>query len=113
MIAASKRALIIGGAIVLLAAFVWWWRTFGEVVGYGYLSWPEAGSCLIGDSTNCSLAKALCLGSHPRDFVAYWSSIFWSGVALLSVGALLDGRRSAVATPALKARRSGRRGPRP
>jgi hypothetical protein len=96
MIAISKHALTVGGAVVLLAALIWWWRTFGEVVGFGYLSWPEAGSCLIGDWTICSLAKALCLGSHPRDFIAYWSSAFWSGVALLSVGALLNGGRSEV-----------------
>jgi hypothetical protein len=93
MIAISKRALTAGGIVVTLAALGWWWRTYYEVVGYGYLSWPEAGRCLVGDSTICSLAKALCLGSHPRNFVAYWSSVFWSGVALLSVSALVSGDR--------------------
>jgi hypothetical protein len=91
MIAISRRALTVGGVLVTLAAFGWWWRTYSEVVGCGYLSWPEAGRCLVGDSTICSLAKALCLGSLPRDFVAYWSSAFWGGVALLSVGALVSG----------------------
>jgi hypothetical protein len=74
--------------IVTAAAIYWWWRTFGEVVGYGYLSWPEAGRCLIHDSDICALAKALCLGSHPRALIAYAAAAFWIGVALLSVGAL-------------------------
>lgn len=37
----------------------------GEVVNYGYLSWREAGNCLLGNSDICTLVKALCLGSHP------------------------------------------------
>jgi hypothetical protein len=94
MIATSKRALIGLGALVVFAALWWWWRTFGEVVGFGYLSWPEAGRCLVGDSTICSLAKALCLGSHPREFVAYWSSAFWCGIALLSCGAIVSSGRA-------------------
>ncbi len=96
MIATSRHGLIGLGALVLIAALWWWWRTFGEVVGFGYLSWPEAGRCLVGDSTICSLAKALCLGSHPREFTAYWSSAFWCGVALLSSGALVGGGRRGV-----------------
>jgi hypothetical protein len=79
--------------IVTAAAIYWWWRTFGEFVGYGYLSWPEAGRCLIGDSDICALAKALCLGSHPRGLIAYAAAAFWIGVALLSVGLLLGQTR--------------------
>ena len=66
--------------LVTAAAVLWWWRTYGEVVTYGYLSWPEAGQCLVRDSDICMLAKALCLGSHPQTFLLYWTSAFWSGV---------------------------------
>ena len=59
-------ALLALGAATILSAIAWWWITFGEVVRFGYLSWREAGGCLVQNSDICSLAKALCLGSHPR-----------------------------------------------
>jgi hypothetical protein len=94
MILLARRALTPFALILTAAAVCWWWRTFGEVVGYGYLSWPEAGSCLIRDSDICTLAKALCLGSHPRALIGYAAAVFWVGVALLSVGVLLGQTRN-------------------
>ena len=76
------------GSATLFAAFAWWWITYGAVVQYGYLSWREAGDCLVRNSDICSLAKALCLGSHPRVLIAYWTSTFWLGLILLSVSLL-------------------------
>ena len=87
--------LSIGGAI-FLAALAWWWVTYGEAVAYGYLSWREAGACLVGNSDICTLAKALCLGAHPRLIIAYWSSAFWIGMAVLSASLLTAGRPRAV-----------------
>jgi hypothetical protein len=85
--------LTAGGAIVA-GAIAWWWTTFSYVIGYGYLSWPEAGRCLVHDSDICALAKALCLGSHPRILIAYWTSVFWIGVGVLSISLLTaQGRR--------------------
>jgi len=79
--------LALGGG-TLLAAVAWWWITFDEVILYGYLSWKEAGSCLVQSSDICSLAKALCLGAHPRFVVAYWASVFWIGVIAVSASLL-------------------------
>jgi hypothetical protein len=90
----ARRALLPTALAVTVAAVAWWWWTFGQVVGYGYLSWPEAGRCLIADNDICSLAKALCLGSHPRAFIAYGAIAFWCGLALLSLGALFGAPRS-------------------
>jgi hypothetical protein len=84
------------GSATLLAALTWWWITFGEVINYGYLSWKEAGSCLVQNSDLCSLAKALCLGAHPRFVVAYWASVFWIGVIALSAS-LMTSERARVA----------------
>jgi hypothetical protein len=97
MLSRATPALLLstGGAIVL-AAIAWWWITYGEVIGYGYLSWPEAGACLIQNSDICALAKALCLGAHPRLVIAYWSSAFWIGVAALSASLLAAGRTRTV-----------------
>jgi hypothetical protein len=63
---ALSKLLLAAGATVLVAAIGWWWTTFGDVVAYGYLSWTEAGRCLVRDSDICALAKMLCLGSHPK-----------------------------------------------
>lgn len=90
----ARPALLSAALIVSVAAVAWWWWTFGEVVGYGYLTWPEAGRCLVADNAICSLAKALCLGSHPRAFIAYWSVAFWAGLALMSLGALFNAPRA-------------------
>jgi hypothetical protein len=78
-------ALLAIGGLTVLTAIAWWWVTFGEVVRFGYLSLPEAGACLVRNSDICSLAKALCLGSHPRLLIAYWTSAFWVGVAAFSI----------------------------
>ncbi|HXX03866.1 MAG TPA: hypothetical protein VEJ37_05985 [Xanthobacteraceae bacterium] len=81
-------ALVGTGGMVVILAIGWWWITYGEVIGYGYLSWPEAGRCLLQNSDVCSLAKALCLGSHPRVLIAYWTSFFWFGLILFSASLL-------------------------
>ena len=81
---AAKLAFAIGTAIVALA-LIWWWTTFGDVIRYGYLSWGEAGQCLVRDSDICALAKVLCLGSHPKTLIANWTSAFWRGLGVLSL----------------------------
>jgi hypothetical protein len=90
-----KRAgpwfLAVGGAVVV-TAIGWWWITYGEVVNYGYLSWREASGCLVRNSDLCSLATALCLGSHPRFLLAYWSSAFWLGLIGVSTSLLASAR---------------------
>jgi hypothetical protein len=80
------------GLVITLASVAWWWITFGEVVGYGYLSWREAGGCLVQNSDICSLAETLCLGSHPRILVAYWTSAFWLGAIVFSSSLLIPER---------------------
>lgn len=89
------RALGVGGCVTIAAAIAWWWITFGEVVTYGYLTWGEAGNCLLHGSDICSLATALCLGSHPRLLIAYWSSTLWIGLMAISASPLLGGRAKA------------------
>jgi len=91
---ALEKILLAAGAAIVAAALLWWWTTFGDVVRYGYLSWREAGRCLVSDSEICALAKVLCLGAHPRLLIAYWTSAFWIGVGVLSVS-LLAPRRPA------------------
>ena len=85
---ALSKLLLAAGATVLVAAIGWWWTTFGDVVAYGYLSWTEAGRCLVHDSDICTLAKMLCLGNHPRSLVAYWTSAFWLGLGIVSISLL-------------------------
>jgi hypothetical protein len=91
---ALSKLVFAAGAAVLLGAIGWWWMTFGDVVTYGYLSWTEAGRCLIHDSDICALAKMLCLGSHPRSLVTYWTSAFWLGLGIVSVSLLTLQMRS-------------------
>jgi hypothetical protein len=90
------HALLALGSATVVGAIAWWWITFDDVIRFGYLSWPEAEGCLIQNSDICSLAKALCLGSHPRFLIAYWASIFWLGVVIVSAS-LLTFERTSVA----------------
>jgi hypothetical protein len=93
---ALPKLLLAAGAGIVVAALLWWWATFGDVIRYGYLSSGEATRCLIKDSDICTLAKALCLGSHPRTILAYWTSAFWVGVGVLSLSLLMSpGRQEA------------------
>jgi hypothetical protein len=100
--AASKLAFAASAAIVALA-LIWWWATFGDVIRYGYLSWGEAGRCLVRDSDICALAKVLCLGSHPRALIAYRTSAFWLGLGVISLSLMAPSLRP---EPAPKKRRS-------
>ena len=95
MISFARLALLPGALVFTMAALVWWWWTFFHVVGYGYLSWPEAGRCLVSDNDICTLAKSLCLGAHPRAFAAYWTVAFWIGAALLSLSLWVGGPHAA------------------
>jgi hypothetical protein len=90
---ALPKLLLAAGGVIVVAALLWWWATFGDVIRYGYLSSGEATRCLIKDSDICTLAKALCLGSHPRTLVTYWTSAFWLGVGILSFSLLMPSRR--------------------
>jgi hypothetical protein len=90
---ALPKLLPAAGAGILALALLWWWATFGDVVRYGYLSWAEAGQCLVRDSDLCGLAKVLCLGSHPRSLIAYWTSAFWLGLGALSLSLMIPQRR--------------------
>jgi hypothetical protein len=90
-----EKVLLALGAAIVAASLIWWWTTFGEVVRYGYLSWREAGRCLVQDSDICALAKVLCVGAHPRLLVAYWTSAFWVGVGVLSLSLLAPRSRPA------------------
>jgi hypothetical protein len=93
---ALPRLLLVAGAGIVVAALLWWWATFGDVIRYGYLSSGEATRCLIKDSDICTLAKALCLGSHPRTILVYRTSAFWVGVGVLSLSLLMSpGRQEA------------------
>jgi hypothetical protein len=84
--------LVSMGVAILLAALAWWRITYGKVVDTDYLSWGEAGVCLVGNAGIRALAKSLRLGAHPRQLAAYWSSAFWIGLAVLSGGFLTAGR---------------------
>lgn len=78
--------LVAGGLGVLAVALVWWWLTYSNVVGYAYIDLREAGTCLVGDSDVCRLARALCRGAHPVTIAGYRSAIFWLGMVLLLSG---------------------------
>ena len=95
--ALARRALAIVALLGLAAALFRWWWTFDYVVGNGYMPWAEASQCLVRDSDICALAKALCLGSHPRAFASYQATAFWLGAALLSVSIWVNAVRRAPA----------------
>ncbi|WP_448953147.1 hypothetical protein [Labrys neptuniae] len=80
---AFTRLLSICGAVIVALSLGWWWLTYRDVVGYNYLSLPDAALCLVSNSDICQLAKSLCRDSHPLAIFAYWSASLWIGVAAL------------------------------
>jgi hypothetical protein len=90
-----RRALVALGSATVLGAVAWWWITYGEVIGAGYLCWQEAGGSLVQNSDICSFAKALSFSSHLRVLLAYWASVFWLGVIVLSASLLASERAKA------------------
>lgn len=88
-------ALLGIGVVALGLAGGWWWLTYGEVIGFDYIGWREAGRCMIGDSDICRLARALCRGSHPRLVADYAAPAFWLALAPFSFALLLANRTRA------------------
>lgn len=77
------RLLQIFGAAVVALSLAWWWITYQDVIGYNYLSLPDASLCLVSNSDICQLARSLCRSTHPLAIIAYWSASLWIGVAAL------------------------------
>ncbi|PRH84267.1 hypothetical protein C5L14_27365 [Labrys okinawensis] len=77
------RLLQISGAVIVALSFAWWWMTYRDVIGYNYLSLPDASLCLVSNSDICQLARSLCRSTHPLAIVTYWSASLWIGVAAL------------------------------
>jgi hypothetical protein len=90
------NALAILGAAVLAIGLAWWWLVFREVVANDYISYRQAATCIGGSSDLCTLAQALCKSSHWLGIKTYSSSVFWAGLATISVSLILrSARRSA------------------
>jgi len=87
----ASRFLVLSGTIIVLFSIGWWWLTFSDVIGYNYLSLPNAGLCLVSNTDICQLAKSLCRGVHPLAIIGYWSASIWIGVAALCAS-LVTGR---------------------
>ena len=93
MIALVRGSLLALSTLAVAATLLWWRQTFVIVVDNGYLSWTEAGVCLVRDNDICELAKKLCLGAHPRNFVAYATTAFWAAAVLTSMSLWAAGTR--------------------
>jgi hypothetical protein len=89
--------LLAVGAVILAGAVGWWWLTYRDVISYSYISAGEAGTCLVGDSDICRLARALCRGAHPLTLINYRAAAFWVGIASLSFSLLTYRHRSSLA----------------
>ena len=63
---------------------------------YGYLSWREAGTCLVAIPTSARSPKRFASAPIRATIIAYWSSAFWIGLAALSVSLLAAGRQKPV-----------------
>jgi hypothetical protein len=86
--------LWVTGVLSLGSAVAWWWFTYREVISYDFISPKEAGLCLIGQSTICDLARALCRGTHPLAIIDYRPLSFWLAIILLSINLIVAGRKS-------------------
>ncbi|GGC77592.1 hypothetical protein [Chelatococcus reniformis] len=77
------------GLLILAFAVLWWWVTYRDVIHYAYLPARDAAVCLVGQTGACSLARALCRGSHPLVAANYWWGTFWIGLAMASLSLTL------------------------
>jgi hypothetical protein len=86
----ATRFLVASGAIIVILSVGWWWVTYRDVIGYNYMSLPDAGVCLVSNTDICQLARSLCRSTHPLAIITYWSASIWIGVAALC-GSLVTG----------------------
>ena len=90
-----RRALVALGSATVLGAVAWWWITYGEVIGCRRFALARGRREFGQNSDICSFAKALCFSSHLRVLLAYWASVFWLGVIVLSASLLASERAKA------------------
>ncbi|SHE80313.1 hypothetical protein SAMN02745157_0971 [Kaistia soli DSM 19436] len=81
------------GLLALLVALAWWTIIYSQVIGGDYMSVPAALPCLANVTDTCSLAQALCKGSHFLGIRRYSPELLWAAAGLLAVGALLRLKR--------------------
>ena len=83
----NAPAVFLGaGLLTTLGAVLWWGLTYWQVWTYEYLSLPQAGRCLVADSTICRLATALCTGQHRLIVSIYSPLTLWAGAVLIMGG---------------------------
>ena len=82
----APAAMLAAGVLTTFGAVLWWGLTYWQVWAYDYVSFPQAGKCLVADSTICRLAASLCTGQH-RALVSIYSPVtLWAGALLLAGG---------------------------
>lgn len=77
-----RLGLLALGSATVCAALAWWGVTFWPTVSSDYLSFTEAGRCLVADSSLCRLATSLCGTRHAALVAAYSPLALWIGTAL-------------------------------
>ena len=82
----AASVMLVAGALTLACAVVWWALTYWQVWTFEYLSLPQAGKCLLADSTICRLATALCTGQHRSSVALYSPTALWVGALMCLCG---------------------------
>ena len=80
-------AALSAGTAAVLAGIAWWAVSYWQVWTNSYLSLPQAGRCLVADSSICRLAAALCTGRHRSIAATYSPWLLWLGASALVGGA--------------------------
>lgn len=86
MARAFSLTLLLLGVATMAGATLWWALTYWQVWAYDYLSLPQAGKCLVADSTICRLASALCTGQHRGLVTGYSPIVIWIGAVISCCG---------------------------
>jgi hypothetical protein len=89
------RVLVLSGLAITVLSVGWWWFTYRDVIGYDYMSFSDAGVCLVRNTDTCQLARSLCRSVHPLAVIAYWSASIWFGFAAMGASLVTGAARTA------------------
>jgi hypothetical protein len=77
-------AVLVSGVLTLAAVLAWWWIAFAPVITSQLMTIPQAMPCLLATSDICSLAEALCKGTHFLGITRYEPAGLWTALGLIS-----------------------------
>lgn len=85
------KRLQVASVAIMGSAVLWWGIVYAQVMNNTGFPLHRTLPCLLYTSDRCSLAMALCKGSHFLGIQRYSAEFLWSGAVLAAAALIAEG----------------------